>query len=122
MDAVADSYDVVIIGGGVTGCSTACFLTAGGFHGSVLVVERDPIASEPGQGELCHNGVVQDAMHRLNLAAGDNTRIKTQTVVVRKVAGNGPRQGVRQLVARLGLPPSTGRRPEPPSPGGDETP
>ena len=42
MDAVADSYDVVIIGGGVTGCSTACFLTAGGFHGSVLVVERDP--------------------------------------------------------------------------------
>jgi TolB-like protein/Flp pilus assembly protein TadD len=27
-----------------------------------------------------------------------------------------------QLVARLGLPPSTGRRPEPPSPGGDEAP
>ena len=37
------SYDVVIIGGGVTGGSTACFLTGEpGFSGSVLVVERDP--------------------------------------------------------------------------------
>lgn len=37
-----DSYDVVIVGGGVTGCSTAYFLAATGFDGSVLVVERDP--------------------------------------------------------------------------------
>ena len=39
---MTDSYDVVIVGGGVTGCSTACFLTAGGFGGTILVVERDP--------------------------------------------------------------------------------
>ena len=37
------SYDVVIIGGGVTGGATACFLAAEAeFTGSVLVVERDP--------------------------------------------------------------------------------
>ena len=36
-------YDVVIIGGGVTGCSTALFLALEpGFDGSVLVLERDP--------------------------------------------------------------------------------
>ena len=36
-------YDVVIIGGGVTGCSTALFLAReSGFGGTVLVVERDP--------------------------------------------------------------------------------
>ncbi len=36
-------YDAVIIGGGVTGCSTALFLARGsGFDGTVLVVERDP--------------------------------------------------------------------------------
>lgn len=39
---MVDSYDVIIVGGGVTGCSTACFLAAGTFEGSVLVVERDP--------------------------------------------------------------------------------
>ena len=37
------SYDVVIIGGGVTGSSTACFLAAeDAFDGSILVIERDP--------------------------------------------------------------------------------
>jgi len=36
-------YDVVVIGGGVTGCSTALFLAREpGFDGKVLVVERDP--------------------------------------------------------------------------------
>ena len=36
-------YDVVIIGGGVTGCSTALFLAReSGFDGTVLVVECDP--------------------------------------------------------------------------------
>ena len=36
-------YDVVVIGGGVTGCSTAMFLAREpGFDGKVLVVERDP--------------------------------------------------------------------------------
>ena len=39
---MADSYDVVIIGGGVTGCATAYFLAAGNFDGTILVVERDP--------------------------------------------------------------------------------
>jgi glycine/D-amino acid oxidase-like deaminating enzyme len=39
---LAESYDVVIVGGGVTGCATAYFLAAGDFHGSILVVERDP--------------------------------------------------------------------------------
>jgi glycine/D-amino acid oxidase-like deaminating enzyme len=39
------SYDVVIIGGGVTGSSAACFLAAGPFDGSVVVVERDPTYS-----------------------------------------------------------------------------
>ncbi|MGI9331896.1 MAG: NAD(P)/FAD-dependent oxidoreductase, partial [Gammaproteobacteria bacterium] len=37
------SYDVVIVGGGVTGSSTAYWLASQpGFDGSVLVVERDP--------------------------------------------------------------------------------
>ena len=36
-------YDVVIVGGGVTGCSAAVFLAREpGFDGKVLVVERDP--------------------------------------------------------------------------------
>ena len=36
-------YDIVIVGGGVTGCSTALFLAREpGFDGTVLVVERDP--------------------------------------------------------------------------------
>ena len=36
-------YDVVIVGGGVTGCATALFLAREpGFDGTVLVVERDP--------------------------------------------------------------------------------
>jgi len=42
---VTDSYDVIIIGGGLTGCATAYFLAAGKFDGSVLVVERDPTYS-----------------------------------------------------------------------------
>ncbi len=39
---MAESYDVVIIGGGVTGSATAYFLAAGRFDGSIVVVERDP--------------------------------------------------------------------------------
>lgn len=39
---MTDSYDVIIIGGGLTGCATAYFLAAGKFDGSVLVVERGP--------------------------------------------------------------------------------
>ena len=39
---MVDFYDVIIIGGGVTGSATAYFLAAGQFDGSVLVVERDP--------------------------------------------------------------------------------
>lgn len=42
---MADSYDVVIIGGGVTGSSTACFLASGPFEGSIAVLERDPTYS-----------------------------------------------------------------------------
>lgn len=38
---VADFYDVIIIGGGVTGCATAYFLAAGKIDGTVIVVERD---------------------------------------------------------------------------------
>ena len=38
-----DRYDVIVIGGGVSGCSTAFFLAADqGFDGRVLVVEREP--------------------------------------------------------------------------------
>ena len=37
------SYDVIIIGGGIMGASTACFLSQNkDFQGKVLVVERDP--------------------------------------------------------------------------------
>jgi len=39
---VAESCDVVIVGGGVTGCATAYFLAASDFDGSIVVVERDP--------------------------------------------------------------------------------
>jgi glycine/D-amino acid oxidase-like deaminating enzyme len=39
---VTESYDVVIVGGGVTGCATAYFLAANDFPGSILVIERDP--------------------------------------------------------------------------------
>ena len=38
-----DRYDVIVIGGGVSGCSTAFFLASDpGFDGRILVVERDP--------------------------------------------------------------------------------
>ena len=38
-----DRYDVIVIGGGVSGCSTAYFLASNpGFDGRILVVERDP--------------------------------------------------------------------------------
>ena len=37
------SYDVIIIGGGIMGASTACFLSQNkDFQGKVLVIERDP--------------------------------------------------------------------------------
>ena len=40
---MADSYDVVIVGGGAIGSAIAYFLRAEpGFDGTVLVVERDP--------------------------------------------------------------------------------
>lgn len=43
MAAAYDSYDVVIIGGGIYGSSVAWWLTrTPGFDGRVLVVERDP--------------------------------------------------------------------------------
>ena len=38
-----DRYDVIVIGGGVSGCSTAFFLASDpAFDGRILVVERDP--------------------------------------------------------------------------------
>ena len=38
-----DRYDVIVIGGGVSGCSAAFFLASDpGFDGRLLVVERDP--------------------------------------------------------------------------------
>ena len=38
-----DRYDVIVIGGGVSGCSTAFFLASDpAFYGRILVVERDP--------------------------------------------------------------------------------
>src|SRR6266478_6166188 len=40
---MARSYDVVIAGGGVMGCSAAYWLAANpDFTGSILIVERDP--------------------------------------------------------------------------------
>ena len=39
---MAEFYDVIIVGGGVTGCATGYFLAAGQFDGTVLVIERDP--------------------------------------------------------------------------------
>ncbi len=40
---MAENFDVVICGGGVTGCSTAYFLASNpDFDGTVLVIERDP--------------------------------------------------------------------------------
>jgi len=40
---VEGRYDVIVIGGGVSGCSTAFFLASDpGFDGRILVVERDP--------------------------------------------------------------------------------
>lgn len=42
MGVMRTSYDVVIIGGGVTGSAAAYFLAAqNAFDGAVLVVERD---------------------------------------------------------------------------------
>ena len=39
--------DILIVGGGVVGSSTAYFLTAHpGFHGRVVVVEKDPTYGE----------------------------------------------------------------------------
>ena len=35
-------YDVVIIGGGIVGSSTAYYLRKNGFTGSVAVIEKDP--------------------------------------------------------------------------------
>ena len=43
---MADSCDVIIIGGGVTGSAAAYFLAAGQFDGSIVVVERDPNYAE----------------------------------------------------------------------------
>lgn len=43
---MSDNYDVVIVGGGVTGSSTAYFLVADSFDGSIAVVERDSTYSE----------------------------------------------------------------------------
>ena len=38
-----DRYDVIVVGGGVSGCSTAYFLASDpAFDGRILVVERDP--------------------------------------------------------------------------------
>ena len=37
------NYDVIIIGGGIMGASTACFLSRNkDFQGKILVIERDP--------------------------------------------------------------------------------
>ena len=41
-EPMRQSYDVVIVGGGMIGSSVAAFLAQGGFDGSVLVVEMDP--------------------------------------------------------------------------------
>lgn len=64
------SYDVVIIGGGVTGGSTACFLTSEpGFSGSVLVVERDP-TYEHAPSSRSTGGIRQQFSTRENIEIG----------------------------------------------------
>jgi FAD-dependent oxidoreductase domain-containing protein 1 len=47
MSDTADSFDVVVVGGGAMGCAVAAFLLdEPAFHGRVAVVERDPTYRE----------------------------------------------------------------------------
>ena len=60
------TYDVVIIGGGIMGSSTAWFLTSLGFQGRVLVVERDPTYAQAAT-TLSNSCIRQQFSHLLNV-------------------------------------------------------
>lgn len=61
-----NTYDIVIIGGGIMGSSTAWFLTYLGFQGRILVVERDPTYVQAAT-TLSNSCIRQQFSHVLNV-------------------------------------------------------
>ena len=60
------SADVVIIGGGVVGCSTAFHLLEDDFKGRILVIERDP-SYQFASSALAMGGIRQQFMSDVNV-------------------------------------------------------
>ncbi|MCS6621972.1 FAD-binding oxidoreductase [Roseibacterium beibuensis] len=64
---MADSYDVVIVGGAVIGSAVACYLTSDpDFDGRVLVVERDPSYATASTG-LSASGIRTQFSNEINV-------------------------------------------------------
>ena len=60
------SADVVIIGGGLVGCSTAFHLLEDDFKGRILVIERDP-SYQFASSALAMGGIRQQFMSAVNV-------------------------------------------------------